>query len=67
MDNFKQFLGQYRGAIIGAVVAILILCTRLYTLIIGAVLIVICMYAGNYIQSNKNEVKEKIKKFIDKL
>lgn len=67
MDDIKQFWSQYKGAIIGAIVAILILCTRLFEVIIGIILIVICMYAGNYIQSNKYTVKEKLKKFIDKL
>lgn len=67
MDGFKNFIVQYRGAIIGIIVAILILLTRLYMLIVGAILIIICAFAGNYIQHNKYDVKEKIKGFIDKL
>ena len=67
MEGFKHFCMQYRGAIIGAFVAILILLTRLYMLIIGAILIVICAFIGNYIQHNKYDVKEKVKGFIDKL
>lgn len=67
MDNFKQFWLQYRGAIIGAIIAVVILFTRLYSVIIALILIAVCMYAGYYIQNNKNEVKEKLKKFIDKL
>lgn len=67
MDNFKQFLLQYKGAIIGAIVAIVILFTKLYSVIIALILIASCMYAGYYIQNNKYEVKEKLKKFIDKL
>ena len=35
MDSFKQFLKDYAGAIIGALIAILILITRLYELIIS--------------------------------
>lgn len=67
MDNIKDFLTKYRGAIIGIVVAILILCTRLYQLIVAIILIFVGAIVGNYVQQNKFEVKEKIKKFIDRL
>lgn len=67
MESFKNFVIQYRGALIGILVAILILLTRLYMLIIGAILIAICAFVGNYIQHNKFDVKEKLKNFIDKI
>lgn len=67
MDSFKNFWSQYKGAIIGLIVAILILCTKLYNVIIGIILICIGMFVGNYIQYNKYEVKEKLKKIIDRL
>ncbi len=67
MDGFKDFWSQYKGAIIGLIVAILILCTKLYNVIIGIILICIGMFVGNYIQYNKYEVKEKLKKIIDRL
>jgi len=67
MNEIKDFFMKYRGAIIGALIAILILCTGFYKLIIGIILIYIGIYLGNYIQINKNDVKEKIKNFIDKL
>ena len=67
MDGFKNFWSQYKGAIIGLIVAILILCTKLYNVIIGIILIFIGMFVGNYIQYNKYEVKEKLKKIIDRL
>ncbi len=67
MDGFKNFLQEYYGAIIGALIAIIILCTGLYRLIIGIILIGIGIYVGNYIQKNKYEVKEKIKNFVDKI
>ena len=67
MDNLKEFWLQYKGAIIGAGVAILILFTRLYELVIGIVLIVACMYLGNYVQQNKNNVKDRLKKLIDRM
>ena len=53
MDGFKNFWSQYKGAIIGLIVAILILCTKLYNVIIGIILICIGMFVGNYIQYNK--------------
>ncbi len=67
MQEIKDFLIKYRGAIIGAIIAVLILCTGFYKLIIGLILIGMGIYVGNYIQINKNDVKEKLKKFIDKL
>ena len=39
MNEIKNFLMKYRGAIIGGIVAALILLTRLYELIIGIILI----------------------------
>lgn len=67
MDEFKKFMSQYGGMIIGIIVAIVLFCTQLYRLIIGIILIFVCGYAGNYIQHNKFEVKEKLKNFIDRL
>ena len=67
MESFKEFLSKYLGAIIGVIVAILILCTRLYELMIGIVLILMGAFVGNYVQKNKDEVKVKLKNFIDRL
>ena len=67
MNEIKEFLMKYRGSIIGALIAILILCTGFYKLIVGIILVAIGIYVGNYIQLNKEFVKEKIKNFIDKL
>lgn len=67
MESFKEFLSKYLGAIIGVIVAILILCTKLYELMIGIVLILMGAFVGNYIQKNKDEVKIKLKDFIDRL
>ena len=53
MNNFKDFVSEYSGAIIGAVIAILILLTGLYKLIIGIILIVMGIFIGNYVQRNK--------------
>lgn len=67
MEGFKNFWNQYKGAIIGIVVAILILCTKLYDLIIGCVVIILGAMFGSYVQKNKDIVKEKLKNFIDRL
>ena len=48
MDEFKKFMSQYGGMVIGIIVAILLLCTQLYKLIIGIILIFVCGYAGNF-------------------
>ena len=67
MEDFKKFISQYRGAIIGVIVAIVVLATRLYELIVGILLILAGAFVGNYVQQNKFEVKEKLKNFIDRL
>ena len=67
MDDFKRFMSQYGGMVIGIIVAIVLLLTRFYLLIIGIILIVVCGYAGHYIQHNKDNVKDRLKNFIDRL
>ena len=67
MENFKNFITKYRGAIIGVIIAILILCTKIYELILAIILLFIGAIVGNYVQQNKYDVKEKLKNFIDKL
>ena len=67
MEEVKKFIKEYSGAIIGGLVAVLILCTQLYKLIIGIILIAMGIFVGNYIQRNKDDEKEKVKKIIDKM
>lgn len=67
MDDFKKFINQYKGAIIGIIIAIVLLATRLYDVIIGILLILAGAIIGNYVQQNKDDVKAKLKKFIDKI
>ena len=67
MENIKDFWNNYKGAIIGIVIAILVLATRIYNFILAVVLLIIGAFAGNYIQQNKDNVKEKIKSFIDRM
>ena len=71
MDNFKMFCDKYGGAILGFIVglvlAILLFCTNLYKFIIAIALIIVCIYLGNYFQKNKENVKDRLKNFIDRL
>lgn len=67
MNGFKEFITQYRGAIIGVIIAILILVTRLHDLILAIVVLVLGAFIGNYVQQNKDFVKTKLKSFIDKM
>ena len=67
MEEIKKFIKDYCGAIIGGLVAVLILCTWLYKLVVGIILITIGIFVGNYVQKNKDDVKDKLKKFIDKM
>ena len=67
MNGFKDFWEHYKGAIIGIVIAVLILITRLQDLIIALVVIVLGAIIGNYVQQNKEDVKTKLKNFIDKM
>ena len=67
MDSIKDFWNQYKGAIIGIAIAILILITRLHDLILAVVVLVLGAFIGNYVQQNKEDVKAKLKSFIDKM
>ena len=67
MEDFREFWNRNKGIILGVTVAIILLITGLQQLIIGLVLIFACGFIGDYIYKNKEEVKEKTKKFIDKL
>ena len=66
MNSFKEFWNDYKGAIIGIIIAILVVLTGLDRLILAIVLIVFGAIAGNYIQNNKDNVKYKLKDFIDR-
>ena len=64
MEGLKNFWNDYKGAIIGVVIAILIIITNLYKLIVSVVLIILGAIAGNYIQQNKDYVKDRLKNWI---
>ena len=71
MDDLKKFISQYKGAIIGVIIAIVILATRLYSLIVGILLILAGAFVGNYVQQNKDDVKalktlrKEVEKYIE--
>ena len=67
MYDFKKFINQYKGAIIGIIIAIVLLVTKLYDVIIGILIILAGALVGNYVQQNKDDVKAKLKKFIDRM
>lgn len=67
MESFKSFFESYGGAIVGGIIAVIILCTRLYEVALWIVFIILGIWVGNYVQHNKTKVKENAKKFIDKL
>ncbi len=56
--GFKKFLSRYCGAIIGIIVAIIILAKKLYDVIIGLIIIFVGAFVGNYVQQNKDDVKQ---------
>lgn len=65
-NNLKEFWNKYKGAIIGAIIAIIFISTGLYKLCIALIVIVGGIYLGNYVQKNKENVKDNLKDFIDK-
>ncbi len=65
--NLKDFWNNYKGAIIGIVIAMLVLVTRLHDLILAIVVLLLGAFIGNYVQQNKEDVKTKLKSFIDKM
>ena len=65
-NDFKRFLIKYKGAIIGGLVAIIIAFTGLSKLIIPLIIVIFGIWLGNYVQKNKEQVKEKLKNLIDK-
>lgn len=66
MNSLADFWNNYKGAIIGVIVAILIILTNLYKLIVAVILIILGAIVGNYIQLNKQIVKDRLKNFIDR-
>lgn len=66
MKNFENFLKKYRGAIIGGLIALIALLLNLHKVLIWILIIVAGIVIGNYVQNNKEFVKDKLKSYIDK-
>lgn len=67
MDDFRKFISSCWGALLGGLIALIIACTGFYRVLVGIVLVVMGAWAGNYFQHNKDNVKTKMKNFIDKI
>lgn len=67
MNDFKNFLIEYRGAIIGAFIALIALILGFYKVLLWILVILAGIFVGNYVQHNKEFVKDKLKSYIDRL
>ncbi|MBQ2917388.1 MAG: DUF2273 domain-containing protein [Clostridia bacterium] len=67
MEEFKNFLINFRGAIIGGLIAIIALLLNLHKILLWILIVVAGIVIGNYVQHNKEYVKDKLKSYIDKL
>ena len=63
MDKIKEYL----GAIIGVIVGIIFLALGLWYPVLIIAIILGFAWLGNYAQKNKEDLKIKIKNFIDKI
>lgn len=66
MDSFKDFIVKYRGSIIGGILAIVALILNIHKILFGALIVVAGILAGNYVQRNKDKVKDKIREVVDR-
>ena len=66
MEKFKDFIVKYRGAIIGGIIAIVLLILKIYQFLVGCLIIVAGILLSNYVQQNKEKVKEGIRRLVDR-
>lgn len=66
MENFKNFIIKYRGAILGGIIAIIALILRIHEFLIWCLIIAAGIFVGNYVQQNKDKVKDGIRKIVDR-
>ena len=64
--NIAWYIKEYKGAIIGGLLALVFIATGLSRLLIGLVVVALGVLLGHYIQNNKDSVKDRLKEFIDK-
>ena len=65
--NLAWYVKEYKGAIIGGVVALLCTAIGISQLLLSLVVIAVGIFLGHYIQNHKDTVKETLKEFIDKI
>ena len=53
--------------IFAIIIGLILACTNLYRVVIAIMAVILGAYIGKYIQYNKEEAKNKMKNFIDKL
>ena len=66
-DKLLTFVVGHRGAIIGAIIGILLYIFGLTRFLLLAFLIILGMIVGNTIEKNRVDIKESLKRFIDKV
>ena len=67
MNENENFFLKNLGAIIGIILGLILACTKMYRIVIVVMAVIGGAYIVKYIQYNKEEAKEKLKGFIDKL
>ena len=65
-SKINYLIKQYGGAVIGGLIALILCFTEIYKILVYAVIVLAGAFLGNYVQKNKDNVKEKLKQFIDK-
>ena len=66
MEQFKQFFMKYKGAFIGGIIAIIAMLFNIHKILIGFLIIAAGALIGNYVQLNKEKVKDTIRKAVDR-
>lgn len=67
MEEIFEFIKKYKYPIIGGAIAFFILAIDIIDFLKVVIVVAIGIYAGFYIQKNKETIKEKLKKLIDKI
>lgn len=65
-SKLNAFIRRYGGACVGGLIALVLCCTKLSEFLLNIIIILVGAFIGNYVQKNKDSVKESIKSFIDK-
>ncbi len=67
-NKFVLFFSNHLGAIIGIIIGIVIVSfTSLYEVFRVILVVGVCGWLGSYFQKNKENVKDSLKRLIDKM